>query len=259
VIAAVDGKAAAAIVVAAKARNVPVIAYDRLILNAPVDSYISFDNAKVGTLQGQALLTALGGKASTGKILWVNGSPTDNNAKLFKRGAHSTLDGKTSVAAEFDTPDWKPANAQAWATTTLSSLRGESIVGVYAANDGTAGGVIAAMKRAGLPDVPVTGQDAQVDALQRILAGSQYMTVYKAIRPEAEKAADLTLDLLNGRTTTAPTTTDNGAGQVPSFLLDPVAVTRDTIKSTVLKDGFVTVASLCTGASSAACRAAGIA
>jgi D-xylose transport system substrate-binding protein len=258
VISAVDGKAAAAIVTAAKAKNVPVIAYDRLILGAAVDYYISFDNAKVGTLQAQALLTALGPKAGTGKILWVNGSPTDNNAKLFKSGAHAVLDGKVSVAAEFDTPGWKPDNAQAWATRELAALQGQPIVGVYAANDGTAGGVIAALHAAGRADVPVTGQDAQVDALQRILSGSQYMTVYKAIRPEAERAATLAVDLMRGRKDQAPSTIDNGAGQVPSFLLDPVAVTKADIKGTVLKDGFVTVASLCTGASSESCHTAGI-
>jgi D-xylose transport system substrate-binding protein len=258
VVDAFDGKAAADIVTAAKAKNVPVIAYDRLILGAPVDYYISFDNAKVGTLQAQALLTALGTKASAGKILWVNGSPTDNNAKLFKSGAHGGLDGKVTIAGEYDTPGWKPADAQAWATGELAALKGQPIVGVYAANDGTAGAVIAAMKAAGVPSVPVTGQDAQVDALQRILSGTQYMTVYKAIRPEAEKAAQLAVDLINGKRDPAPSTVDNGTIQVPSFLLDPVAVTKADIQGTVLKDGFVTVASLCTGATSEACRAAGI-
>ncbi|MGC9665175.1 sugar ABC transporter substrate-binding protein [Planosporangium sp. 12N6] len=254
----VDSVAAGEIVSAARSRQVPVISYDRLVLKTAVDYYISFDNAKVGSLQAKALLDALGPRAGAGEILWINGSPTDNNATLFKQGAHAGLDGKVRVAAESDTADWSPDNAREWTQRTLPTLRGRQIVGVYAANDGTAGAAIAAMRAAGLPDVPVTGQDAETAALQRILAGQQYMTVYKAIRPEAEKAAELAYDLLRGVRPKVSATLDNGAGQVPSVLLDPVAVTRDTIASTVIKDGFVTPGSLCAGAYAEACRAAGI-
>lgn len=254
----VDSVAAGQIVKLAHDRKVPVISYDRLVLQTPVDYYISFDNAKVGSLQANALLQVLGPKAGSGEILWINGSPTDNNATLFKQGAHSVLDGKVHVAGEYDTVDWNPDNAKAWTARILPTLRGTPIVGVYAANDGTAGGAIAAMHAAGLPDVPVTGQDAETAALQRILVGQQYMTVYKAIRPEAEKAAELAYDLLRGVHPKAPTTIDNKAGQVPSVLLDPVAVTKDNIASTVIKDGFVTPGSLCAGAYADACRAAGI-
>jgi D-xylose transport system substrate-binding protein len=238
---------------------VPVISYDRLVLKTPVDYYISFDNAKVGSLQAAALLTALGPKAAQGEILWINGSPTDNNATLFKQGAHAGLDGKVRVAAESDTVEWNPDNAKAWTARTLPTLRGRTIVGVYAANDGTAGGAIAAMKAAGLPQVPVTGQDAETAALQRILVGDQYMTVYKAIRLEAETAAELANDLVRGKHPTETSTVDNGAGQIPSILLDPVTVTKDTIASTVVKDGFVTPSALCAGAYAEACRTAGIA
>jgi D-xylose transport system substrate-binding protein len=209
-------------------------------------------------LQAQALLTALGPKAGAGDILWINGSPTDNNATLFKEGAHSGLDGKVTVAGEYDTVDWNPDNARAWADDELRHLKGHKIVGVYAANDGTAGAAIAALHAAGLRDVPVTGQDAETAALQRILAGEQYMTVYKAIRSEAEQAADLADDLLHGKHPDAPDHVDNKASQVPSFLLDPVAVTRDNIADTVIKDGFVTPGSLCAGAYASACREAGI-
>src|SRR6185436_13491873 len=167
--------------------------------------------------QADALLAALGDEAGRGEILWINGSPTDNNATLFKRGAHRVLDGRVRVAAEFDTPEWNPDNAKAWATWTLAALRGRRLVGVYAANDGTAGAAVAALRAAGYPKLPVTGQDAEVAALQRILDGEQYMTVYKAIRPEAERAAELAVDLLRGRRVTAPSTTDNGDGAVPSF------------------------------------------
>jgi D-xylose transport system substrate-binding protein len=254
----VDSAAAAQIVTLAKAKNVPVISYDRLVLGVPVDYYISFDNAKVGELQGNALLKALGDKASAGSILWINGSPTDNNATLFKRGAHQVLDGKVKVAAEFDTPDWKPANAKAWAEKTLAGLGSTKLVGVYAANDGTAGAAIAALKAAGYPAIPVTGQDAEVAALQRLLSGEQNMTVYKAIQPEAEKAAELAFHLLAGDRPTASSTVDNKAGQVPSFLLDPVSVTRDQLSDTVIRDGFVTVASLCAGSYAQGCSATGI-
>jgi D-xylose transport system substrate-binding protein len=254
----VDSVAAGQIVAAAHDRKVPVISYDRLVLKTAVDYYISFDNAKVGSLQAKALLDALGPRAASGEILWINGSPTDNNATLFKQGAHAGLDGKVRIAAESDTADWSPDNARAWTQRVLPTLRGRQIVGVYAANDGTAGAAIAALHTAGLGDVPVTGQDAETAALQRILAGQQYMTVYKAIRPEAEKAAELAYDLLRGVHPQAPATVDNGAGQVPSVLLDPVTVTRDTIASTVIKDGFVTPGSLCAGAYAEACRTAGI-
>ncbi|WP_433085619.1 sugar ABC transporter substrate-binding protein [Dactylosporangium sp. CA-052675] len=254
----VDSVAAGEIVTEASNRGVPVISYDRLVLKTAVDYYISFDNAKVGALQAQALLTALGPKASQGEILWINGSPTDNNATLFKQGAHAGLDGKVKVAAESDTAEWNPDNARAWTAGILPTLRGRTIVGVYAANDGTAGAAIAAMKAAGMPAVPVTGQDAETAALQRILVGEQYMTVYKAIRAEAEAAAALADDLVRGRRPPGTSTVDNGAGQVPSILLDPVAVTKETIAGTVIKDGFVTPGALCAGQYADACRAAGI-
>jgi D-xylose transport system substrate-binding protein len=255
----VDSIAAGEIVGLAKAANVPVISYDRLVLKTAVDYYISFDNAKVGSLQAASLLQALGAKAAAGEILWINGSPTDNNATLFKQGAHAGLDGKVRVAAESDTAEWNPDNAKAWTARILPTLRGRTIVGVYAANDGTAGAAIAAMKAAGMAQVPVTGQDAETAALQRILVGDQYMTVYKAIRTEAETAATLANDLVRGKRPAAPATVDNGAGQVPSILLDPVTVTKDTIASTVVKDGFVTPSALCAGAYAEACKAAGIA
>src|SRR6266567_7682074 len=179
----VDGAAAAAIVAKAKAKNVPVISYVRLILGtADLNYYLSFDNAAVGALQGTALLTALNGKANA-KIVMINGAPTDNNAKLFKQGAHSVLDGKVTIAKEYDTPDWSPDQAQSEMTQALTALNNK-VDGVLAANDGTGGGTIAAMKAAGVkPLPPVTRQDAELAAIQRILAGEQYMTIYKALKP----------------------------------------------------------------------------
>src|SRR4030081_3414913 len=186
---AVDAASASAIAQKAKQQKVPVVSYDRLVTGTDaIDYYISFDNVAVGKLQGTSLLTALGGKADA-SVVMINGSPTDNNAKLFKQGAHSVLDGKVKIAKEYDTPDWSPDKAQDEMTQALTAL-GNKVAGVYAANDGPAGGAIAAMKAAGVkPLPPVTGQDAELAGIQRIVAGEQYMTVYKAMKPEAEGAA----------------------------------------------------------------------
>jgi D-xylose transport system substrate-binding protein len=251
----VDSTAAASITNSAKSQGVPVIAYDRFIKGAPIEYYISFDNVKVGELQGSALVDKMKADGKTsGNILMVNGSPTDNNAGQFKQGAHSVLDKSGyKIAAEYDTPDWSPDKAQAWTDGQLAQSK--DLVGVYAANDGTAGGAIAAMKASGLnPLPPVTGQDAELAAIQRILAGDQYMTVYKAIKPEAEKAAELAVALVNGEKPSVP---DKVEG-IPSVLLKPVAVTKDNIKDTVIADKFYTVDQICTADFAQACKAAGL-
>jgi len=259
----VDSDAAAAIADLAKSKNIPVISYDRLIKGSDgVSYYISFDNEQVGKLQGQALLDELTKEGITNpQVVFINGSPTDNNATLFKKGAHEVLDGKVTVAKEYDTPDWSPDKAQDEMTQALTALNNK-VDGVLAANDGTAGGAIAAMKGAGLTKLPpVTGQDAEVAGIQRILAGEQFMTVYKAIKPEAEAAATLAYDLVMGQTPDASLvngTTNNGKIDVPSILLTPVAVTKDNIESTIIADGFHTVAEICTSDFADACTAAGI-
>jgi D-xylose transport system substrate-binding protein len=258
---AVDGQAAAAIADKAAQSKVPVISYDRLVTGTSnINYYISFDNVKVGQLQGQALLTALGGKANA-TIVMINGSPTDNNAKLFKQGAHSVLDGKVTIAKEYDTPDWSPDQAQNEMTQALTALSNK-VDGVYAANDGTAGGAIAAMKAAGVkPLPPVTGQDAELAGIQRILTGDQYMTVYKAIKPEAESAAQLAVDLAQGKSVPnnlVTGTTNNGKKDVPSILLTPIAVTKDKVESTVVQDGFLKASDICTAQYADACKAAGV-
>jgi D-xylose transport system substrate-binding protein len=262
----VDSASAASIVSKAKAQNVPVISYDRLITNADVDYYISFDNEKVGQLQGQALVDKLkeDGKSS-GNIVMINGAPTDNNAKLFKQGAHSVLDNSGfKIGKEYDTPDWSPDKAQDQMEQAITALGKDGFVGVYAANDGTGGGAIAAMKSQGIDPAtrPTTGQDAELAAIQRILAGEQYMTVYKAIKPEAEQAAELAVNLVNGNRSAADAlakdTVNNGQKDVPSILLDPVAVTRDNVKDTIIKDNFHPVDKICSGPAAAACTEAGI-
>jgi D-xylose transport system substrate-binding protein len=238
-----------------------VIAYDRLIKGSDgVTYYISFDNEEVGRLQGTALVTALAGKVHP-TIVMINGSPTDNNAILFKQGAHSVLDGKVNIAKEYDTPDWSPDKAQREMEQALTTLNNR-VEGVYAANDGTAGGAIAAMKAAGIqPLPPVTGQDAELAAIQRILAGEQYMTVYKAIKPEANTAAELADALcrgdkpdesqINGRV-------DNGKIHVPSILLTPISVTKDNVRQTVVADRFWSVEQICVADFKPYCEAAGI-
>src|SRR5450759_3398770 len=240
----VDSASAASIVAKAAAKKVPVISYDRLILKANVDYYVSFDNEQVGKLQGQALLDKLTADGKAGKtIVMINGSPTDNNATLFKKGAHSILDGKVTIGAEYDTPDWSPDQAQTEMDQAITKLGKTGFVAVYCANDGTCGGAIAAMKGAGIDPktIPTTGQDAELAGIQRILLGDQYMTVYKAIKLEAEATAELAVALAQGKPVPSSMTVsnvNNGTKDVPSVLLKPVAVTKDTIKSTVVADGF---------------------
>jgi D-xylose transport system substrate-binding protein len=257
----VDAKAAAGIVTNAKDQNVPVISYDRLT-SGPISYYVSYVNKQVGITQGQALLDALSksGDPKAGQIVMINGSPTDPNAADFKSGAHSVLDGKVTVGAEYDTPDWSNDKAQQEMEQAITKIGKDKIIGVYAANDGTAGGAIAAMKGAGLTKIPfVTGQDAELAAIQRILSGDQGMTVYKAIKPEANAAAEMAIAAATGSSySAASTTTNNGTLDVPSVLLPPVAVTKDNIKTTVVADGFYTVAQICTADYAKACAEAGL-
>jgi D-xylose transport system substrate-binding protein len=261
----VDATSSASIATKAAAQKVPVISYDRLILSVPIDYYVSFDNEQVGKLQGTALLDKLTKDGNAGKtIVMINGSPTDNNATLFKKGAHSILDGKVKIGAEYDTPDWSPDKAQAEMDQAITKLGKTGFVGVLCANDGTGGGAIAAMKGAGIDPKtrPTTGQDAELAGIQRILLDEQYMTVYKAIKLEAEASAELAVSLAKG--TGAPSTlqltkVNNGSKDVPSVLLTPVAVTKDNIKTTVVADGFWTAAQIMsTPALQAAGKAAGL-
>src|SRR5215208_450165 len=258
----VDAASAGAIVNRAKQSQIPVISYDRLITDADIDYYISFDNEKVGQLQGDALVKKLKEDGKKGSIVMINGAPTDNNATLFKKGAHSVIDSSGfKVAKEYDTPDWSPDKAQTEMEQAITAVGKGNFVGVYAANDGTAGGAIAAMKGNGVDPkkIPTTGQDAELAAIQRILIGEQYMTVYKAIKPEAEQAAELAVQLAKGETPPAPKDkVDNGTEQVPSILLTPVAVTKDNINDTIIKDKFWSVEDICTGKYAAACKDAGI-
>lgn len=269
----VDGDSAGVIVNAAKAKNIPVISYDRLIKGgSSPDYYISFDNTRVGQLQAEALLKKLqAGGVAKPKITMINGSPTDNNASMFKAGAHSVFDGKVQIVKEDAAANWKPEEAQQLMEQFIAAVGKNGFDGAYQANDGTAGGAIAAMKAAGIDPKkkPTAGQDAEVAAIQRILAGEQYMTVYKAIRPQAEKAAELACALFKGEQPPAGAVTgkvNNGTIDVPSILLAPIAVTADgaegtsSVADTIVKDKFYgedTIAKICKGYEDA-CKAAKI-
>jgi D-xylose transport system substrate-binding protein len=256
---AVDSAAIQSSVQKAKDAGIPVVAYDRLA-QGPISAYTSFDNETVGKTQGEALLKALGSKAKSGKIVMMNGSVTDPNAAQFKKGAHEVLDGKVNVGKEYDTKDWKPENANSNMEAAISALGKKKIIGVYSANDGMAGGIITALKAAGI-SVPVTGQDAELAGVQRIVAGTQYMSVYKPYAPEADAAAEMAVDLAQGKSldsvakdkVDSPTTK-----QVPSVLVPVTALTKDNIKDTVIKDGVYTVADICTAQYKAACDKIGL-
>jgi D-xylose transport system substrate-binding protein len=260
---AVDSHAIAAGVKKAKAAKIPVIAYDRLA-EGPIDAYISFDNEAVGQVQGRALADRLGDGGRAQKIVMMNGALTDPNAAQFKAGALTELEGKVTVAKTYDTKEWKPANARANMMAAISSIGVDNIAGVYSANDGMAGGGIEALKAAGANKLPpVTGQDAELDAVHRILAGDQFMSVYKPYPEEAEAAAELAVarvrgfgiefDSLTPDRVSSPSTKD-----IPASLIQVSALTRDTIDSTVVQDGIYSVDEICTAKYKAACDSLGI-
>ncbi|MFI5754811.1 substrate-binding domain-containing protein [Streptomyces sp. NPDC051569] len=258
---AVDSKAIAGSVKKAKDAGIPVVAYDRLA-EGPIDGYTSFDNEEVGKVQGTALLEQLGAKAKSGDIVMMNGASTDPNAALFKKGALSVLDGKVNIGKSYDTKEWKPENANANMEGAISALGKNKIIGVYSANDGMAGGIITALKAAGFATLPpVTGQDAELAGVQRILAGEQFMSVYKPYAPEADVAAQMAVALAKGEKldSIATSTVDSPTTQgVPSVLVPVVSLTKANINDTVIKDGVYTVQEICTAQYKAACDAAGL-
>ena len=241
----VDSTSAAGMVTRAQQADIPVISYDRLILEADLAAYAEFNSSEVGNQQGEALATALeeGGNPK-GPIVQINGDPKDNNAKLFKEGATAVFEEKgIEVAQEYDTPDWLPENAQKEMDQAITAVGEDGFHGVLAANDGTAGGAIAALKGAGIDPstIPVTGQDAELAAVQRILAGEQYMTVYKPIKPLADNAATLAVAVVNGEDPAESEVIngeeDNGTEMVPSAITDTIPVYADNVADTIVKDG----------------------
>ncbi|WP_425265063.1 sugar ABC transporter substrate-binding protein [Streptomyces regalis] len=260
---AVDAHAIAGGVQKAKDAGIPVIAYDRLA-EGPIDAYVSFDNELVGEVQGRSLLEAMGEVDSSDKIVMMNGSLTDPNAKQFKAGALSELNGQVDVAKSYDTKDWKPENAEANMAQAIKAIGVNNIKGVYSANDGMAGGVIRALKAVGVTQLPpITGQDAELDGVQRIVAGEQYMSVYKSYPQEAESAAemavakvqghDIQFDSLTQDQVDSPTDQD-----IRALLVPVVALTQDNIKETVVADGIYQLSDICTAKYKAACAAIGL-
>jgi ABC-type xylose transport system substrate-binding protein len=260
IIDAVDSAQIKSSVTAATAKGIKVVAYDRLA-TGPVSAYVSFDNEAVGKLQGQGLLDALGTKATpTAKIVEIDGDSADPNAADFKKGFTESIAGKLTVG--YDASGlWKPDVAAQKATAGIAAVGAKNIVGFYSANDGMAVGIIASMKTAGLEKLPIGGQDAQLDAVQRILQGTQSYTIYKAYAPEAEAAATLAVDLVNGTdisSVATATKTSASGDSVPSDLLTPVLITKANVESTIVADKFYTVAQICTPAFAAACTANGV-
>jgi len=253
-----DGKAMGQVVDEAAANNIPVISYDRLITNTKnLDLYISFDNVKVGEAQAGFLVdTLLKGKEKI-RIVRIYGSPTDNNAKLFKQGQDNILDplikaGKVEVLHEDWAADWRPEAAKQ-ITNAAITRNGSNFDAILVSNDGTAGGAIQALSEEGLAGkIVVTGQDADLPALQRIVAGTQAMTVYKPVSNLATKAAEVAVKMARGRPIIAQGEVDNGSGEVPSILLKVSVVTKDNIKDTVIKDGFHSEADIYSNASTPA-------
>lgn len=253
-----DSDSGASIQQKAATQGVKTIDYDRLTLGGQADVYVSFDNTKVGELQGQGLVDCLAGRPSN--VVFLNGSPTDNNATLFSKGAHSVIDATPSVknVGEQAVPDWDNDAAVTIFEQLYTAANG-AVDGVYAANDGLAGSVISILeknKRAG--QVPVTGQDATVEGLQNILVGTQCMTVYKSAKEEANALADVAIALAQGDEpkTTSTSRDDTGNRDVPSVLLTPKSITKDNV-NVVFDDGGQAKEEVCSGQFAAMCTAAG--
>ena len=235
-----NGEIAASIVESAKRQNVPVLSYDRLIRNSDVDFYISFDNVKVGELQAKYLLD----RAPKGNYVLIGGSPTDNNARLFREGQMNVLNpaiqhGDIKVVADQWSKDWLPSEALSHTENALTQAQNK-VVAVVASNDSTAGGVVQALEEQKLAGkVLVSGQDADLAACQRIAAGTQSMTVYKPITPLATKAAEIAVALARHQPVEPNNKVNNGKKDVPSYLLVPIAVDKANLVDTVIKDGFL--------------------
>lgn len=254
-----DSESGAAIQEKAASQGVATIDYDRLTLGGTAEYYVSFDNTVVGELQGQGLADCLGDKEAN--IVYLNGSPTDNNATLFAEGAHSVLDEMSNytVVGEQAVPDWDNEEAATIFQQLYTAADGQ-VDGVLAANDGLGGAAISILEANGQDGkVPVTGQDATVEGLQNVLAGTQCMTVYKSATQEAEALAEVAIALANGEDaeTTGTTVDSSDDSEVPSILLEPQAITKDNV-SDVIEDGGQKAEDVCTGDFADLCADAGI-
>lgn len=258
VIDSVDTTAAANIVENLQAQDIKVVTYDRPVPNAQADYYVSFDNTAIGELISEDLVNFLGDEGVTaddGGLLIVGGSPDDDAAQLIKEGMLSGVEASDfEVLAQFDTPDWDPPKAQEWVDGQLDKF-GDKVVGIVAANDGTGGASIAALKAAGLtPLPPVTGNDAETAAIQRIISGDQHNTISKPIKIVAEKTAEIAIQMLKGETPDAEDTLFD----TPSSLFVPEVVTRDNVKEIIFDGGIYTPDEICTGDYKSGCEELGI-
>ncbi|MEU7058325.1 substrate-binding domain-containing protein [Streptomyces sp. NPDC046197] len=259
----VDAKRIAPDVQKSKDAGIPVIAYDRLA-QGPIDAYVSHDNELVGQVQGRAIAETLAAKAPGGKVVMMNGDPADPNTAQFKEGALSRLQGKVDIVKQYDTDKWSPAVAKAHMKQAIQSVGLDHIAAVYAANDGMAGAVIDALKEAGASRIPpVTGQDANLDAVQRIVAGEQYMTVYKSFIDEATYAAQMAVNKVQGHDIAFDALTRDHVDSptqknIPAMHVPVVSLTKDNIKNTVIADGVYTVQQICTPTYAAQCAAIGL-
>jgi D-xylose transport system substrate-binding protein len=236
-----DAEAAAQIVEAASKRSVPVISYDRLILKADVELYVSYDNRRIGEQQAQELLN----RAPKGNYILLGGAPTDHNAKLIREGQLAVLDAAVKrrdirIVADPWTPDW---SAEAAMTLTEAALTkaGNQVAAIVASNDLTAGGAIQALEKHGLAGrVLVSGQDANLDAVRRIVNGTQTMTVYKPLRPLARGAASAAVQMAKGEKVEGTSTIDNGKAVVQAILYAPIPVHKDLVDQIIINDKFLT-------------------
>src|SRR4051812_29814371 len=248
-----DSPSAAAVINKAHQQGVPVIDYDRLTLGGGADYYVSFDNVAVGTAQGQGLVKCMQANGNnSGPVALLNGSPTDNNATLFKQGYEKAIkDAGYSIAADQSVPDWDNTKAGTIFEQMFTKAKGD-FVGVVSANDGLGGAVASVLKRNGqTKDIPTTGQDATDEGLQRVLLGTQCMTVYKAIKKEADAAVKLAIALAKGDTAgadklaTGQVEDTETKQQVKSVLLQPQAIFPENVKD-VVSDGFTSADKICT-------------
>lgn len=237
-----NGEAMAKGVALAHEAGIPVLSYDRLITGCDLDLYITFDNVKVGELQAKFLADRIPANGKL-RLLRIYGAKTDNNAKLFKQGQDNILQpliaaGQLEVLHEDWAEDWKPENAKKITNAAITKI-GPNFDAILASNDGTAGGAIQALTEEGLASkIIVTGQDADLAACQRIVNGTQTMTIYKPITQLATEAAVAAVKLAQRKPIIAKAEIDNGKQPVPSILLDVVTVTKDNMRETVVKDGF---------------------
>jgi D-xylose transport system substrate-binding protein len=258
-----DSGSGAAIAANAKSQDVKVIDYDRLTLNGDSDYYVSFDNEQVGKLQGEGLVNCIEEKGTEKPAIAVlNGSPTDNNATLFKNGYDSVINekfdsGEWTEVADQSVPDWDNQKALTIFEQMLQKANNK-VDGVLAANDGLGNAAISALKQRKLPQIPVTGQDATLQGIQNIVNGDQCMTVYKAIKKEADAAAKIAIALVNGETPEVSDTINNGQKDIPAQFEQPVAVTKDNIKDYLGEPDFPTKEDICAGKLASKCEELGL-